>query len=88
MHTIKPLDKDIVLECARQTKAIITVEEHNICGGLGSAVAELLAQNDVSTKMRIIGINDVFTESGDYEDLLDKYGLSAQNIYDTVLKLV
>jgi len=88
MHTIKPLDKDIVLECARQTKAIITVEEHNICGGLGSAVAELLAQNDVSAKMRIIGINDVFTESGDYEDLLDKYGLSAQNIYDTVLKLV
>lgn len=88
MHTIKPLDKDIILECARRTKAVVTVEEHNIYGGLGSAVAEVLAENGCPVKLKIIGINDTFAESGGYEELLVKYGLSAQNIYNTVLGLI
>ncbi|MDR1702535.1 MAG: transketolase family protein [Sporomusaceae bacterium] len=85
LHTIKPLDKSIILACAQETKAVITVEEHNIYGGLGSAVAEVLAESGAAVKMKRIGVNDVFAESGDYEKLLEKYGLSVQNIYKTAL---
>jgi len=79
IHTIKPIDRELLTACARETGAIVTAEEHNIYGGLGSAVAETLAQSG-PVPMEMVGINDTFTESGDYEKLLAKYGLSSANI--------
>ena len=80
MHTIKPLDKNLVIKCAKETGAIITAEEHSIIGGLGSAVAETLAEENFSVKFRRMGIKDVFCESGDPKDLLEKYGLNEKHI--------
>ncbi|NLY77582.1 MAG: transketolase family protein [Tissierellia bacterium] len=79
ISTIKPIDKDIIIKAAKETKGIVTVEEHNIIGGLGSAVAEVLAENHPAHIVRI-GTMDTFGESGDGNKLLDKYGLNAENI--------
>jgi transketolase len=79
IHTIKPIDDDLLVACARETGAIVTAEEHSVVGGLGSAVAEVLARR-CPVPMECIGIEDTFTESGDYEQLLSKYGLSAEDI--------
>jgi transketolase len=79
MHTVKPIDADLLDACARETGAIVTVEEHNVLGGLGGAVAEVLAQRR-PVPMECVGIEDTFAESGDYEALLAKYGLSAAAI--------
>ena len=78
MHTIKPIDRDLVIQCAIRTGAIVTVEEHSIYGGLGSAVAEVLAEH-MPVPMERIGAVD-FAESGDYGELLVKYGYSPQAI--------
>ena len=79
IHTIKPIDRELIIACARETGAIVTAEEHNVFGGLGSAVAEVLAKN-YPIPMECVGVEDTFAESGDYEKLLAKYGLSARNI--------
>ena len=79
IHTIKPIDRELIIACARETGAIVTAEEHNVLGGLGSAVAEVLAKN-YPVPMEFVGVEDTFAESGDYEKLLAKYGLSARNI--------
>ena len=79
MATIKPIDKEIILEAAKTTGKIITVEEHSIIGGLGSAVAEVLAEN-APVPMKRIGIEDRFGQSGTPDELLKAYGLSADNI--------
>lgn len=79
MHTVKPLDVDLLCKCARETGAILTVEEHNVCGGLGSAVCEVLAQR-MPVPVSLVGVEDVFGESGEYEELLEKHGLCPQNI--------
>lgn len=79
MHTIKPLDTDLVVRCAQETGAIVTAEEHSIIGGLGGAVAECVSQN-LPVPIERIGVKDTFTESGPYDDLLDKYGMSAADI--------
>ena len=79
IHTIKPIDRELLIACAKETGAIVTVEEHNVYGGLGSAVAEVLATR-CPVPIEFVGIEDVFAESGDYEKLLAKYGLSAANI--------
>ncbi len=79
ISTIKPIDKDIIIKAAKETKGIITVEEHSIIGGLGSAVAEVVAESH-PTKVIRIGTMDTFGESGDGFELLDKYGLSVDNI--------
>ena len=78
MHTIKPIDRDLVIQCEIRTGAIVTVEEHSIYGGLGSAVAEVLVENK-PVPMERIGAVD-FAESGDYGELLVKYGYSPQAI--------
>src|SRR5579859_572448 len=75
MHTIKPLDTDLIVRCAQETGAIITAEEHSIIGGLGGAVAECLSEN-VPVPLERVGVNDTFTESGPYNELLEKYGMS------------
>lgn len=78
-HTIKPLDKKMILKAAEETGAIVTVEEHQIAGGLGSAVAEVVSQN-YPVPMKIIGIHDSFGESGEPNELLNKYGLTVSEI--------
>jgi len=80
MHTIKPLDEKLVIKCAKETGAIITTEEHSIIGGLGSAVAETIAENNLSVKFKRMGIKDIFCESGDPKALLEKYGLNEKHI--------
>ena len=76
MHTIKPLDENLVLKCIKETNAIITAEEHSIIGGLGAAVAEIIAEKNIDIKFLRMGIKDVFCESGAPADLLEKYELS------------
>lgn len=87
VSTIKPIDAAGLAVSARKTRRVLTVEEHTIHGGLGGAVAEVLAQH-APTAMRMIGIQDVFTESGDYTALLRKHGLSADHIEAGALQLV
>ena len=87
MYSIKPIDSELILHSALHTRGIITVEEHNIIGGLGGAVAEVLMANQECVPFTMIGINDVFTQSGSYEDLLSKFGLNSQHIADQIIKL-
>jgi transketolase len=79
VHTIKPIDKETLVRSARKTKRVITVEEHSVVGGLGSAVAELLSE-ECPTRMKRIGMPDCFGESGEPEELMKKYGITADNI--------
>ena len=83
MHTIKPLDDALVDQCARETGAIVTAEEHSIIGGLGGAVAERLVETR-PVPMERVGIADTFAESGPYPDLMRKYGLSVEGIIAAV----
>ncbi|MBF0515707.1 MAG: transketolase [Nitrospirae bacterium] len=81
IHTIKPIDEEIIIEGAENTGAVITVEEHSIIGGLGSAVAEVLAEHGIRTKFKRIGLNGVFAEGyGTYDDVKALNGLSAGDI--------
>lgn len=83
IHTIKPLDEEIILRAARETGKIVTVEEHNVIGGLGEAVSSLLCANH-PVPVRKIGVNDTFGHSGPAVQLLDEFGLNAENIEKTV----
>jgi len=87
LHTIKPLDKELVWHCARATEAVVTVEEHSILGGLGGAVAEVLAES-LPVPMERVGIADTFAESGPYQELMDKYGLSVAAIQDAARRAI
>lgn len=87
IHTIKPLDRDLILSAAREIGKIVTVEEHFIAGGLGSTIAELCSQEH-PVKMKMIGIGDFYASNGPYEELLGKYGLQASQIKETVLKFL
>jgi transketolase len=84
-HTIKPIDKATIIKSAQKTGKVITVEEHQVNGGLGSAVAEVLAQN-YPVPMRIIGMPDKFGESGTAKELLDKYNLNTKGIINAIKK--
>ncbi len=84
---LKPLAQDIVLELAQTCQRILTVEEHNIYGGLGSAVAEVISQNH-PVPLKIMGINDYFSDSGSHKELLGKAGLTVENIIKQVKELV
>ncbi len=86
MHTIKPIDKKKIVDISKKYKLIITVEEHNIIGGLGSAVAEVLSSEINSTKLVRLGVDDRYSSGGSYEYLKDIYGLSVQKIIRTVLQ--
>ena len=87
IHTIKPIDKDIIVEAAKQTGLVLTVEEHSVIGGLGEAVCDVLCEN-YPTKVVKIGVNDVYGYSGPAVDLLKKFGLSAENIVKTATEAV
>ena len=83
IHTIKPIDKELITASAKKTGKVVTVEEHSIIGGLGSAVCEVLAETAPVPVLRI-GVNDVFGESGPAKTLIAKYGLDAESIYNKV----
>ena len=83
MHTVKPIDRNLIAAAALETAAIVTVEEHYLVGGLGSAVAEVLACGTQS-RLKMIGVNDQFASNGPYDDLLGLYGLRAEQIAATV----
>ncbi len=83
IHTIKPLDEELVISAAQKTGKVVTAEEHSVIGGLGSAVAEVLSEK-CPTKMMRIGINDCYGESGPALKLIEKYGLDAKSIYEKV----
>jgi transketolase len=85
MHTIKPVDKQAVIEASKK-KLIVTVEEHNILGGLGSAVAESKAQIKNSPKQVFIGVNDIYDKGGEYVFLKEKHGLSSEKIIQNIQK--
>ncbi|MBP1667501.1 MAG: tktB3 [Bacteroidetes bacterium] len=87
IHTIKPLDRELILSAARETGRIVTVEEHFIAGGLGSAVAELCSQEH-PVRMKMIGIGDHYASNGPYEELLRKYGLQPDQIRETVIQFL
>ena len=87
IHTIKPIDKDIIIEAAKKTNLVLTVEEHSVIGGLGEAVCDVLCEN-YPTKVVKIGVNDEFGHSGPAVDLLKQFGLSAENIVKTAKEAV
>ena len=87
IHTIKPLDKDIIIKAAKETGTIVTAEEHSIIGGLGSAVAEAVCEG-CPVPVRKVGVNDTFGHSGPAVDLLKQFGLSAEHIAEVVREAV
>lgn len=88
MHTIKPLDTNLVLKYAKKTNAIITIEEHSTIGGLGSAVAETLMENNAHVSFLRMGVKDVFCESGDPADLWEKYELNSKHMAKKAKKMI
>ncbi len=89
MHTIKPFDKNFVAEAGRKYRQIFTVEEHSVIGGLGGAVAEVLAESGCSAKLKRIGLNDVYAYGyGSQEQVRSANGLDAEGIYQTIKKCV
>ncbi len=86
--SVKPIDRELVAACAKKTGAVVCAEEHQVFGGAGSAVAEVLAHEGIGTPTEFIGIQDVFTETGKYDGLLKTYGLDAEAVAKAVKKAV
>ncbi|OHW62073.1 1-deoxy-D-xylulose-5-phosphate synthase [Andreesenia angusta] len=87
IHTIKPIDRELIVKAAKETGAIVTAEEHSVIGGLGSAVAEVLSE-ECPVMMRRIGVQDTYGESGDGDELMEKYGLTSNKIAEASRELV
>jgi transketolase len=87
LHTIKPLDRDVILSASREIGKIVTVEENFVTGGMGSAIAELCSQ-EFPARIKMIGIGDYYSSNGPYEELLGKYGLQPEQIKETVIKFL
>jgi len=83
IHTIKPIDKDIIIKCAKETEKLISIEDHSVIGGLGTAISEVLIEN-YPTKLIRMGINDKFGRSGKATELLKYYGLTAEGIINAI----
>ena len=87
IHTIKPLDKDAILESVRKTKCVVTAEEHQMNGGLGDSIAQLLSR-ELPTALEMVAVNDSYGESGDPMKLMEKYGLTSKDIINSVKKAI
>jgi len=87
IHTIKPLDKNIIINSVSKTKCIVTAEEHMLNGGLGDSVAQLLSR-EIPTPMEMVGVNDTFGESGTPRQLMEKYGLTSTDIINATKKVL
>lgn len=85
LHTIKPIDVDTIVKCARETKKLISIEDHNIIGGLGGAISEVLTEYEPKKLVRM-GIKDTFGKSGKAQELMQYFGIVADNIVEEVLK--
>ena len=85
IHTVKPIDKDMIIKCAKETKKLISVEDHNVIGGLGSAISEVLTE-EYPVKLLRMGINDTFGKSGKATELMQYFGITAENIVEKVVK--
>ena len=85
IHTIKPIDKELIVKCAKETKKIITIEDHNIIGGLGSAVCEVLTE-ECPVKVVRMGIKDTFGESGKAEELMKHFKIDSESIVEEIIK--
>jgi len=85
-HTIKPLDEKAILTSAKKTGRVLVIQDHQIHGGLGSAIAELLSEK-YPVKIKIMGVNDIFGESGKTSELWEKYGLSANSILEEIKRM-
>lgn len=88
MYSIKPIDEELIVRCAKETGAIVTAEEHNIYGGLGSAVSEVLAHAGAGAPTEFVGVHDTFTESGKYSELLAKYGIDKDGVKTAIEKVL
>ena len=88
LHSVKPLDEAAVLAAARECKAVITVEEHLVNGGLGEAVAGLILQKGLCPRFRIVGIPDEYTVTGSQADIFRHYGLTMEGLTDTAVALL
>lgn len=87
MHTVKPADRDAILAAAKETRLIVTVEEHTIIGGLGGAVGEVLAEAGAGTPLKRLGLQDVFAcMVGSYEDVRARFGISAEAVVEVVMR--
>ncbi len=84
IHTIKPIDKELIIKCAKETKRIITIEDHSIIGGLGSAVCEVLSE-EYPSKVTRLGMKDTFGKSGKAEKLLEYFGLNKDGIIKEIM---
>ena len=84
MFSLKPIDSELINRCAKETGAIVTAEEHNVLGALGGAVAEVLVKGDYPVPVEMIGLQDVFSQTGDYQSLLEHYGLTPKAIAEKV----
>jgi transketolase len=87
IHTIKPLDTELLIQCAKETKAVVTVEEHQIAGGLGSVVAEALVQV-LPVPIEFVGVRDEFGQSGTPAQLIEHYGMGRDAIIAAVMKVI
>jgi len=87
MHTIKPLDREAVIKAASETRFIITAEEHNIIGGLGGAVAEVLSEEGIGVKLKRLGIPDEYSEIGYPEALYSRYNLDPDSMSAIIIDL-
>ena len=87
IHTIKPIDEEIIIKAAQETGAIVTAEEHSVIGGLGSAVSEVVVKN-APVKMAFVGQKDTYGESGKPDELKAKYGMNADAIVKAVKGLL
>lgn len=81
VHTIKPIDKEMIVKCAKETKKLISIEDHNIIGGLGSAISEVLTE-EYPTKLIRLGVNDTFGKSGKAKELMEYFGITAKDIIE------
>jgi transketolase len=88
MSSIKPIDRDAILAASSETRAIVTIEEHNVIGGLGSSVAEVLVTSAHRVPMRMIGLQDTFAQSGSYAELFERYGLSTSNLIKVINEIL
>lgn len=88
MHTVKPLDVDMLLDVAQNTKVLITVEEHSVCGGLGEACASILMEQGIMLPFKIVGIPDEYTVTGSQLDIFDYYGISVDGLVGTAQSLL
>ena len=86
IHTIKPIDEELIIRCAQETKRLISVEDHNIIGGLGTAISEVLTEK-CPVKLERLGIKDTFGKSGKAEDLMKHFGITSETIINKILEM-